>query len=202
MVIMKFEWMRRRSAGAAVAGAAILLLAAAGTRGSVSRLPPIHLNPNMDDQPKYRPQAESLFFYAGSTSLAPVEGTIARGELREDTALFTGKSDFGSFVSNPLPVDAALLARGGERFGIYCRPCHGDLADGRGALYRRSKLETRDLHEDRIKQIPDGQIFNVITNGSGLMQGYSFPIPVGDRWAIVAYVRELQKQELRKGEIR
>lgn len=176
--------------------ASLVVLVAAGGRGCASRRPPIHLNPNMDDQPKYRPQAESRFFESGSTSQVPVPGTIARGQLHEDPVLYTGKSLFGSFLSNPLPMDADLVARGQERFGIYCRPCHGELGDGRGALYRRSKLETRNLHEDRIKQMPDGGIFDVITNGRGLMQGYRHPISVRDRWAIVAYVRELQKREL------
>lgn len=150
----------------------------------------------MDNQPKYRPQAESRFFESGSTSQVPVPGTIARGQLREDPVLYTGKSFFGTFLSSPLPMDADLVARGRERFGIYCRPCHGELGDGRGPLYRRSKLETRNLHDDRIKQMPDGAIFDVVTNGRGLMQGYRYPVSVRDRWAIVAYVRELQKRAL------
>lgn len=195
-------WTRRRRVGAALTGTVVLLLAAIAARGCPSRRPPIHLNPNMDDQPKYRPQAPSLFFASGSTSQVPIATTIARGELREDSAFFDGRSPFGSFVSNPVPVDAALVARGHERFDIYCRPCHGDSGDGRGALYRRSKLEARNLHDDRIKQMPDGQIFDVITNGVGLMQGYRFPIPVRDRWAIVAYVRELQRRGLPRGAIR
>jgi mono/diheme cytochrome c family protein len=197
--MMDRRWTGQRSVGAVLAGTILVLLVAAGGRGCPSREPPIHLNPNMDDQPKYRPQAPSLFFASGSTSQAPIGATIARGELREDSALFSGRSPFGSFVSNPVSVDSALVARGRERFDIYCRPCHGDVGDGRGALYRHSKIEARNLHDARVKQMPDGQIFDVITNGVGLMQGYRFPIPVRDRWAIVAYVRQLQGQALAQG---
>jgi mono/diheme cytochrome c family protein len=199
--MMERRWSGQRRVGVVLAGTILVLLVAAGGRGWPSRQPPIHLNPNMDDQPKYRPQAPSLFFASGSTSQAPTGATIARGDLRENSALFSGRSAFGSFVSNPLPVDSVLVARGRERFDIYCRPCHGDSGDGHGALYRQSKVEARNLHDDRIKEIPDGQIFDVITNGAGLMQGYRFPIPVRDRWAIVAYVRELQARGLPQKEV-
>lgn len=192
------QWSASWSVGAALAGLIVGLTVTVGVRGCSSRQPPIHVNPNMDDQPKYRSQAPSVFFASGSTSQAPVGGTIARGELREDAAFFGGQSAFGSFVSNPLPEDAAVVGRGRERFDIYCRPCHGELGDGRGPLYRRSKIESRNLHDDSVKRMPDGRIFAVITNGSGLMQGYGFPIPAVDRWAIVAYVRELQRQGLRR----
>lgn len=200
--MMKRRWSGQRRVGVVLAGTILVLLVAAGGRGWPSRQPPIHLNPNMDDQPKYRSQAPSLFFASGSTSQSPIGATIARGDLRDDSAFFSGRSAFGSFVSNPLPVDSALVARGGERFNIYCRPCHGDVGDGRGPLYRRSKIEARNLHDDRVKQMPDGQIFDVVTNGVGLMQGYRFPIPVTDRWAIVAYVRELQEQGFPQGDVR
>lgn len=190
------QWSFSWSLGAALAGLIVGLTVTVGVRGCSSRQPPIHVNPNMDDQPKYRPQAPSVFFASGSTSQVPVGGTIARGELREDAAFFGGRSAFGSFVSNPLPEDAAVAGRGRERFDIYCRPCHGELGDGRGPLYRQSKIESRNLHDDSVKGMPDGRIFAVITNGSGLMQGYGFPIPARDRWAIVAYVRELQRQGL------
>lgn len=200
--MMERRWSGRRIVGVVLAGTILVLLVAAASRGWPSRQPPIHLNPNMDDQPKYRPQASSLFFASGSTSQAPIGATIARGELRDDSAFFSGRSAFGSFVSNPLRVDSALVARGQERFDIYCRPCHGEAGDGRGALYRRSKIEARNLHDDRIKQMADGQIFDVVTNGVGLMQGYRFPIPVTDRWAIVSYVRELQEHGLPQGGIR
>ena len=161
-------------------------------RGCDSRRPPIHLNPNMDDQPKYEPLSESSFFYTGSTSQAPVPGTIARGELHENEALYTGRDAQGSWVENPLPVNDALVARGRERFQIYCVPCHGTSGDGRGMLYRRAQFQSADLLGDEVRQMPDGQLFDVITNGTGLMQGYAYPVPPRDRWAIVAYVRRLE----------
>ncbi|MFQ5789284.1 MAG: c-type cytochrome [Acidobacteriota bacterium] len=167
------------------------------TRGCTSRRPPIHLNPNMDNQPKYRPQAASRFFPNGSTQQAPIPGAIARGELRENDELYTGKSLWGFFIDNPLEMSAELISRGEERFGIYCVPCHGSRADGKGMLYQRSKIESRDLLEDRVREMPDGRIYDVITNGTGLMKGYRYPIPPRDRWAIVGYVRELQKEGVR-----
>lgn len=165
-------------------------------RGCASRWPPIHLNPNMDRQPSYQPLAESDFFASGSTSQAPVSGTIARGELRENDSFYTGRGFF-SYVSNPLEVTPEaiedVVARGRDRFEIYCTPCHGSAGDGHGKLYERTGVASADLHEDRIREMPDGRIFDVITNGQGLMQGYRFPVTARDRWAIVSYVRELQE---------
>jgi len=162
-------------------------------RGCASRRPPIHLNPNMDDQPRYDPLAASPFFASGSVSQAPVPGTIARGELREDDAFYSGRNFFG-YGSNPLDVTADVVERGRDRFEIYCTPCHGFAADGHGKLYERSGIESANLKDERIRQMPDGRIFQVITNGQGLMQGYKFPLSARDRWSIVAYVRELQAQ--------
>lgn len=102
--------------------AAVVLLPLCGcVRGCTSSRPPIHLNPSMDDQPKLLPQAESTFFYDGSGMRAPVPGTIARGELRDDPAYFEGKDASGAFVAKiPIPVDDALTARGKARYAIYC----------------------------------------------------------------------------------
>lgn len=172
----------------------ILIVTAGCTRGSTSRRPPIHPNPNMDVQPKYKAQDSSGFFYDGATMRLPVAGTIARGEPFEDPALATGRLADGTFAeTNPLTGRAGLAERGRERYGIYCLPCHGENGNGRGMLYERSGVESADLKEQRIVEQPDGQIFDVITNGLGLMSGYRYPIPPEDRWAILAYVRELQQ---------
>ncbi len=178
----------------AVLGVAVLSLVGC-TRGSTSRRPPIHLNPNMDLQPKYMPQAESAFFYDGASMRTPVEGTVARGRLREDSELFQGKDATGEFVTtNPLAGRNRLEERGQERYSIYCLPCHGDSGNGRGMLFERAGVQSGDLHDPRIASLSDGQMFDVVTNGVGLMSGYAYPISPEDRWAIIAYVRQLQQE--------
>jgi mono/diheme cytochrome c family protein len=151
----------------------------------------------MDDQPKVLPQAASDFFYNGASMREPVPGTVPIGGLREDAALFTGKGADGQFVATiPVPVDEALVERGRERYRIYCQPCHDARGDGKGILFQRGNVPTASFHQEKILKYPDGQIFDVITNGTGLMSGYRWPIPPADRWAIVAYVRELERKRL------
>jgi mono/diheme cytochrome c family protein len=96
----------------------------------------------------------------------------------------------------PVTVDEGVRARGRERYEIYCQPCHDARGDGRGILFQRGNVPTASFHQDKILQYTDGQIFDVITNGVGLMAGYRWPIPPADRWAIVAHVRELQRERL------
>ena len=166
-------------------------------RGCTSSRPPVHLNPSMDDQPKVLAQTGSDFFYNGASMREPVPGTIPIGGLKEDGAFFTGKGADGQYVAViPVPVDAALVERGHARFRIYCEPCHDARGDGRGILFQRGNVPTASFHQDKILKYPDGRIFDVITNGSGLMAAYRWPIPPADRWAIVAYVRELERRRL------
>lgn len=175
---------------------ACCLIGASGClRGSKSGRPPIHPNPNMDRQPKYMAQAESDFFYDGAAMRPPVAGAVARGELFEDPVFHTGMNAAGEFVDvNPLAVDGTVLARGEERYNIYCQPCHGGRGNGKGVLWERAQIEAADLREERLREQSDGQMFDVITNGLGLMSGYKYPIPPEDRWAIIAFVRELQRE--------
>jgi hypothetical protein len=172
----------------------LLLLGLTGcVRGCTSSRPPVHLNPNMDWQPKVQAQEASGFFYDGAAMRPPIPGTVALDDPIEETAADTGKDAAGAFVpSSPVPVDDALRARGAERFTIYCAPCHTESGNGQGILYQRGKVPTADLASEKVRVMPDGQIFDVITNGFGLMQGYRWPIPAHDRWAIVAHVRALQ----------
>ena len=164
-------------------------------RGCTSSRPPIHINPSMDDQPKVRPQTASTFFYDGASMRQPVPGTIPIGGLKEDEAFFTGKGADGQFVATiPVPVDDARLERGRQRYVIYCQPCHDARGDGKGILFQRGNVPTATFHQEKILKYPDGQIFDVITNGVGLMPAYRWPIPPADRWAIVAYVRELARK--------
>lgn len=179
-------------------GVLVLASAVAATgcaRGCTSSRPPIHLNPSMDDQPKVLTQTASDFFFDGASMREPVPGTIPIGGLSEDDAFSTGKGPDGQFVARiPVPVDEAVLARGRERYTIYCQPCHDARGDGRGVLFQRGNIPTTDYHNERVLNYTDGQIFDVITNGAGLMAGYRWPIPPADRWAIVAHVRELQRE--------
>jgi hypothetical protein len=156
----------------------------------------------MDVQPRYEPQAASAFFYNGQAMRPPVPGTVARGELRDLTSnspYWTGKDTAGVFVTAiPLPVDDAVRARGAQRFDIYCAACHDKGGDGKGILFERGKVPTPSFHDDRLRKMPDGQIFDTITNGFGLMPSYRYPIPVRDRWAIIVHLRELQARRLER----
>ncbi len=164
-------------------------------RGCTSSRPPIHINPSMDDQPKVRPQTASTFFYDGQSMRQPVPGTVPIGGLKEDAAFFTGKGADAQFVATiPVTVNEALLERGRQRYVIYCQPCHDARGDGKGILFQRGNVPTASFHQDTILKSSDGHIFDVITNGKGLMASYRWPIPPADRWAIVAYVRELQRK--------
>jgi mono/diheme cytochrome c family protein len=182
-----------------VLGALVLMscIVSGCARGCTSSRPPIHVNPSMDDQPKARPQTASAFFYNGASMREPVPGTVAIGELQESGPFFTGRGAGGLFVAaNARPVDDALVERGRQRYGIYCQPCHDARGDGQGILFQRGNVPTATFHQDKIRNYPDGQIFDVITNGVGLMPAYRWPIPPADRWAIIAYVRELQRERL------
>jgi mono/diheme cytochrome c family protein len=184
---------RRQVLGALVLTSVLALGGCA--RGCTSSRPPIHLNPSMDNQPKVRTQTASTFFFDGQSMRPPVPGTVAIGGLKEDAAFFTGKAADGQFVAAiPHPVDEALLERGRQRYGIYCQPCHDARGDGKGILFQRGNVPTASFHQEKILKYAEGQIFDVITNGVGLMPAYRWPIPPADRWAIVAYVRELQRE--------
>jgi mono/diheme cytochrome c family protein len=190
-----------RSPRSIVTLAGLALVAAAfavGPRGRPFSKPPIHLNPNMDKQPRAEPQAASAFFFDGAEMRPPVAGTVARGELRDDSPFWTGTDSSGFVAKAPVTVDDALLARGRERYDIYCAVCHDANGDGKGVLYERAKVRTPTYHDDRLRAAPDGYLFLVITNGFGLMPAYSYPIPPADRWAIVAHVRTLQARRLER----
>ncbi len=173
-----------------------LLFLAGCEQGRIKEKPPIHPNPNMDTQPKYKPFRESNFFVDGSDMRLPIDGTVAQGELRADSAWYIGKTGPDSYMKNaPVTVDNGLLLRGRERYNIYCSPCHGPAGDGRGAITRyKYPIPPTSLHEERIVQSEDGYIFAVITNGIRNMPRYDHQIPVPDRWAIVAHIRQLEKQ--------
>jgi mono/diheme cytochrome c family protein len=121
-----------------------------------------------------------------------VAGTVARGQLHEDTLLYTGKVNGADATSLPFPVDTAVMARGQQRFDIYCSPCHGRTGQGDGMVVQRGFRRPPTFHQDRLRNAPAGQIFDVITNGFGAMPDYAAQINAEDRWKIIAYVRALQ----------
>jgi mono/diheme cytochrome c family protein len=150
-------------------------------------------------QGKQRPQFENDFFPDGRGSRLRPEGTVARGEPYEESAFYTGiVPGTTNFVEvNPVPVSETLLARGQERFGIFCAPCHSAVGDGNGVPKRINAMGVvANLHDKRIVMLPDGELFNTISHGKNLMSGYAAKISPEDRWAIVAYVRALQLSRL------
>jgi mono/diheme cytochrome c family protein len=163
---------------------------------------------DMWTQPKALPQQESDVLPGGQVSQMPVEGTIARGRLHEDREFYTGFVDKKSYVTQ-LPASividgekldttadlAKILARGKERFMIFCSHCHGALGDGKGMIAQRG-LELRrppaTYHTDRLRKMPIGHFFDVITHGYGAMYSYAYRVEPNDRWAVAAYIRALQ----------
>jgi mono/diheme cytochrome c family protein len=148
---------------------------------------------DMQDQPKYIPLRPSNFFADGRSARPFVAGTVARGHLGDDTLFNTGKGPDGKPSNDfPFPVTKEVIERGQNRFNIYCTPCHGRLGNGDGMIVRRGYRKPPSYHIDRLRQVPNGYIFDVITNGFGAMPDYAAQIPTQDRWAIVSYVRALQ----------
>ena len=147
---------------------------------------------DMHDQPKYQPLEQSSFFLDQQASRMPVAGTVARGKLRDDTLLYTGKVDGQDALLFPFRVDEAVMARGQQRFNIYCSPCHGQTGMGDGMVVRRGYRRPPSFADERLRQAPIGHFFDVMTNGFGAMPDYAAQIKPADRWAIGAYVRALQ----------
>jgi hypothetical protein len=146
----------------------------------------------MYDQAKYKPLGESGFFADKRASRPLPEGTVARGWLRADQKLYKGKEGNQLVSVLPMPLTRELLARGQERFNIYCSPCHDRTGSGRGMVVRRGYQPPPSFHIERLRDAPVGHFFDVMTNGLGAMSDYSSQIDVSDRWAIAAYVKALQ----------
>jgi len=170
---------------------------------------------DMQDQPRYKYYKKSDFFADGRASRDLPEGTVARGNLRENKDFYTGKIDnpnanapvqttidatgntlVSSFPNDiakiPVPVTKELIDRGQERYNIYCIVCHGPVGGGDGMVVRRGYPKPPTYHDDRLRNAPDGHYFDVMTNGWGKMNSYAHQVSVADRWAIVAYIRTLQ----------
>lgn len=151
---------------------------------------------DMQDQPKYRPQRPSAFFADGRSERQPVEGTLARGTLNEDTAFYEGKDAAGKDIEEfPIAINKTVIERGQQRFDVYCSPCHGRIGNGLGMIVRRGFKQPPSYHIDRLREAPVGHMYDVITNGYGAMLNYAAQVQPRDRWAIVAYIRTLQYSE-------
>lgn len=178
-----------------------------GFRGDTSRQPPrmAEIFPDLNLQPKLRPQTTTKFdgFADGASSRPYPLGTVAQqvgfndNTTYKDDAFNTGKAGAAFVEVNPVPVTAALLQRGQDRYNIYCQPCHGAQADASGGIVKKLGMTTvANLQDARLIKMPDGEIFNTITYGKNTMLPYAGNVPVADRWAIVAYVRALQLSRL------
>ena len=181
----------------------------ARARAVNSTKPRIHFVQDMDNQPKFRAQHPNPIFRDRRAMRPPVEGTVARGHLDEDDHFHRGivRNAWATTFPEQVPVTRALLERGQQRFGIYCAPCHGLAGYGDGMVNRRAMelvnlglngttwVQPKSLHEAQILDQRIGQLFNTITNGVRNMPAYGPQIPVADRWAILAYVRALQRSQ-------
>lgn len=176
----------------------IAALALTGCADMKTRNTPLQVFPDMKKQAKYKPQAASAFFADGRASRRPPAGTVAQGQLNEDEAFTTGIVD-GMYVGkNPLPITRETLERGRQKFETYCSPCHSRTGGEVGIVGRRSIAAglvwlPTNLQEPRVKEMTDGEIYSVATNGRRSMHGYKYQVSDHDRWAIVAYVRALQR---------
>ena len=187
----------------------LAIVGIAGCRGSKSRRPPLYIFPDMKRQPRLRPQTSDSFFDDGRSSRLPVPGAIPRsGPLHvgdrlvyawQDSPVNTGRiTGTTNFIENlPLPVTAQMLGRGREVFDINCAVCHSRLGDGSGVPKRIGAMAVvANLHDKRIVELPDGELFNTLSYGKNLMPSYAANIAIEDRWAVIAYLRALQLSQL------
>jgi hypothetical protein len=168
-------------------GGYVLLLVAAVLLGGCRQ--------DMHNQPKVLPYRSSGFFADGRSARPLVEGTVARGQLNDDDLLYTGKVNGQDATEFPFRVTTEVMARGRERYDIFCSPCHDRTGRGEGMVVKRGYRQPPSFHIDRLRQSPIGHYFDVMTNGFGAMPDYRTQIPAADRWAITAYIRALQASE-------
>jgi mono/diheme cytochrome c family protein len=182
-----------------------LLGSLSACKGNTSELPPVHVFIDMDHQQRFDPQERNDFFADHRAARPPVEGTVAQGFLKDDDLFYRGRGLDGR-LSDELPdqveLGPALLKRGEQRYDIYCAPCHDQAGRGAGMATRRGggfKVQPASFHQDRLRPMPLGYFFDVISNGKGTMLPYNAQIPEADRWAIAVWVRALQLHGNNKG---
>ena len=171
---------RARRAGTLIAMTSALVLCVTGCRQ------------DMHDQPKFFPLRGTNFYADGRSARTQVVGTVARSQSDLGPYLETGILDGKEGDSMPMPVTPELLARGQERYNIYCSPCHSRVGNGEGMIVQRGYYPAANFHSERLRQAPIGHFVNVMANGFGAMPAYNVEVPVADRWAIAAYIRALQ----------
>ncbi len=167
-------------------------------RGQKSEKPPIHPQQNMMNQERFNAQQVNPFFEDGRSMREPVTGTISRGGLRHDTVLFEGKDDDDNYVdTNPMEITRDFLYRGKEQYEIFCQACHGGTGDGRGIIMTGGYgyVPAPTFHRSDSYEMSEGELYSSIANGIRSMPAYNTQIKVEDRWAIVAYIRALQKSQ-------
>jgi len=190
----------------------VLTASILGVRGSKFAHPPMDvfpepLFPGMKEGRKIHPQSAAEFFPDGRMDRAPPPGVVAAAygpagqPLRDDDHLYLGKAPDGSWAKGfpaSLKLDMKLMERGRDRFTIYCAPCHGAVGDGNGVTKRYGMGTTATYHDDRLRNMPEGQIYNTITNGLAPalnMPSYADKLTPADRWAVIAYLRALQRAQ-------
>ena len=177
--------LRIGSLSASSAGLRVLLVVASSIALTACRQ-------DMHDAPRYEPLEASAFFDNGGSARTLVANTVPRGYLREDEFLYTGRVSEQFANMFPMAVTADVMARGQERYDVFCAPCHGRTGVGNGMIVQRGFRQPPSYGEQRLREAPAGYYFDVMTNGFGAMQDYAAQVPVADRWAIVAYIRALQ----------
>lgn len=191
-----------RSLKALLAAAPLLLLTGCSVIQGTSRNPPIQVWPDMRKQEKFLAQSSvetggelSKIFKDGRANRRPVEGTVARGQLRLENVMSTGLVNVTTYAGqNPLALNADVLKLGQAKFNVYCAPCHDQTGSGQGIVNKREPTyKPGNLHEDRIKAMADGEIFYVLANGRRTMPSYRFQLSEQERWSVVYYVRALQR---------
>lgn len=165
----------------------------AACQGMPSEKPPIHINPNMDWQEKFKAQQVNPFFEDNRADRLPITGTVARGALQIDLDYYQGIDENGAYIPRiPVTVSREMIERGKQRYDIFCAACHGGTGVGDGIVISYGYVPPPSFNEDRIVNSPDGELYSAIYNGVRTMPSYRHQIPVEDRWAIVAYIRALQ----------
>ena len=180
-----------------LAGLGMALIAALmGCRGQISDKPPLFMKHGMEYQPRLNAYEEEKFFADGRTMRHPPAGTVAQGLLKEDDDYWRAGNDSSDPIAKiPFAVNRELLERGQERYNIYCAPCHAQTGIGNGMVVQKGFLPPPNLHDERILNVTDGYMYRVISNGIRNMPSYGKQIPEADRWAIVAYIRALQRSQ-------